>query len=457
MIMDEVLISLKKLANSKELFELRRGLGQGSELYIVGGSVRDCINKVLKKDSGKIKTDIDVASKLRPNDIKERLERAGVRVVDTGITHGTLTAVINGIQIEITTFREASARNESRFSNSIEEDLAGRDFTINAIAYDIERGSLIDLFGGIKDLQAGVLRCVGKARERLNEDPLRLLRAVRFGVAQGRLMDEELVQSIKELAPKINDVSVERVRDEFSKILVSPNPKEGVQFLLDSGLLAQFIPEILPCVGFEQNEYHIHDVFGHILDVLADTPPDLILRLVAFFHDIGKPATLSVDENNRRHFYCHETKSVELCKQVMNRLKYSNDEIHLVSLLVAEHMRTFTCGAAGVRRIIRDLGEAIDLWLVLKRADKSPTMPQDEFDKQLNDFQELLDQEREKLKEPSYGKLAVNGDDILALGIKASPLVGEILRSLEEVVLEDPSQNKKDILLQKAKDIAELK
>jgi len=438
-----------RFISKTSLKQLCKILGEDAQLYLVGGSVRELLTAAVFHDYVSKVTDFDLATNLRPESLVKKLSQAGVRTIETGIKHGTVTALLADVPFEITTFRKPSARENSSYSDSIEIDLSGRDFTINAIAYDLNNLVLVDPFNGLDDIRYKRLRAVGAAADRFEEDPVRLLRMVRFGV--GKIVEHELLDIAKSKAHLLQKVSVERLKDELSKILLSPLIREAFEQLMACDLLIQFIPEILPSVGFEQNEYHIHDVWGHTLDVLEGTPAKLELRLAALFHDLGKPASLTLDDSGKRHFYCHEKISADITKQVMRRLRFSNDEIRDVSLLVAEHMRPFTCGAAGVRRLMRDLGKMLDDWFLLKVADKSPTMSQVEFGVQIANFKNLLAQEIEKQKEPCYGKLALNGDDILSLGVKAGPLVGKILNYLEELVINNPELNQKQRLIDSVK------
>ena len=338
------------------------------------------------------------------------------------------------------------ALGRTPFSDSIEQDLSGRDFTINAIAYSVDDGELLDPFHGLDDLKAKRLKTVGSALDRFKEDALRILRMVRFGSAAGFTITKDVTDAAKALGENLKDISPERIKDELSKILVSDFPAFAFETLKECDLFKYIIPEIIPSIGFEQNEFHIHDVYGHTLDVIESTPPNLTLRLTALFHDLGKPATFSIGDDGRRHFYCHEQVSVEICKTVMQRLKFSNAEIQRVALLVAEHMRPINCGPAGVRRLFRDLGDAFDEWLLFKYADMPPAMSETEFEGLMSGFKELVAAERQKMQQPEYGKLALNGDDVLRLGVPAGPEVGKILKRLEECVIEDPSLNTKEKL-----------
>jgi tRNA nucleotidyltransferase/poly(A) polymerase len=368
-------------------------------------------------------------------------------VIETGIQHGTVLVLIDGTHLEVTTFRQPADRDVQIDARDITTDLSGRDFTINALAFCLSTYEIIDPYSGITDISAGQLRCVGDAAVRLKEDPLRILRMIRFGDAQGRTIDPETEKAAASLVKALEHISVERIRNELEQIIMSPFPSAGVSKLNTIGALPYTLPELIPSVGFEQNRYHIHDVFDHTLAVLDRTPPDRILRWSAIFHDIGKPHTLSVDAGGERHFYSHEVVSTTLSWQRMEHLRFSHDDMKQISSVVRHHMRPLSCGPAGVRRLIRDLGETLPLWRAFKDADSSPTVSTEEVVGLASSFDLLLKSELEKMATPSYGKLAVDGEDLQSIGIKPGPAMGKILKQLEETIIEDPSKNTKEILL----------
>lgn len=415
-----------------------------AELYLVGGSVRDAF-------LGAADTDLDVATSLEAFEIKRRCDSHGIRIIETGIQHGTVLAVIDETHIEVTTFRVPSSRDAHTTARDINTDLSGRDFTINAIAYDVATHTIIDPFNGVGDLERGVIRAVGSADERFIEDPLRILRMVRFGDAQGRTIETETLAAATRHVALLEKVSCERIKGELDKILLSPLPHVGIQRIHAIGALQFTIPELIPAVGFEQNKFHIHDVFEHTLWVLERTPRDLVLRWSAIFHDVGKPHTLSVDADGSRHFYSHETVSETLAKQRMKSLRFSTDDSRAIASIVRHHMRPLDCGSPGVRRIIRDLGPQLSRWRTFKSADAPPTIPVEEFSKVAERFDQMLTSELKRMAGPTYGKLAVTGDDLKALGIGPGPSMGRILKELTELVIDDPSINTKEALLAEAR------
>ncbi len=435
---------LTELCKSHLLQNVLSALGEDSECHLVGGVVRDAL-------LGESREDIDMASVLHPEEARQRLSAAGFHVVDTGIEHGTITVVSEGKNLELTTFRSPSARNETSYSDSIETDLSGRDFTINAIAFDPGTSSLVDPHGGQKDLKDKVLRAVGSASDRILEDPLRSLRAVRFGPAAGRELDVSLRAAVKDHKELLKDVSIERIRDELVKILCSPCPSPALNYLIEASILEMFLPEVMPSVGFEQNEFHIHDVYEHTLWVIERAPATELLRLSALFHDLGKPHTLSVGEDGRRHFYKHEHVSEDIAKKVMKRMRFPKKLTENVATLVRYHMRPLDCGPAGTRRLMRDLDTLFEDWLLFKRADMPPVFTEEEFQEAYDQFQEMVQTEHARTSLPEYGHLAVNGNDLIKEGMAPGKKLGTVLKALEEAVIEEPEKNQKELLLELAK------
>lgn len=443
----EASITLSELSSSAVLQTILDAL-KPAQLFLVGGAVRDAF-------FSRLSTDIDLTTNLTVEEVRSRCLAHGLRVIETGIQHGTVLIVVNNMHVEITTFRQPADRNTQMDAHDITVDLSGRDFTINAIAFCVSSHQFVDVCHGIPDLQSMLIRAVGNPHSRFQEDPLRILRMIRFGPAQGRSIDATTLEAATQLTPLLERISVERIRNELEQILISPCPAAGFIHLRDIGALPWTIPELIPTIGFEQNRYHIHDVFDHTMSVLDRTPPDRILRWTAIFHDLGKPHTLSIDEGGERHFYLHELESTTLSWKRMEHLKFSHDDMKTISLLVRQHMRPMTCGPAGARRIIRDLGEQLALWRAFKDADTPPTMPQEEIEKIAHDFDSLIESEQKKMAIPSYGRLAVNGNDLRALGIQPGPTMGRILKQLEEVIIENPQQNSRASLLQIAKKLVE--
>ncbi len=437
---------LSTLADTEPLQILHRILGPDAKLHLVGGAVREAIH------SGGT-SDLDLASIFPPERSSKLLEQAGIRVIATGIRHGTITALAGDKSVEITTFRRPGSTKPDDYSSSIEEDLHGRDFTINAIAFSLDSRAIIDPTGGVQDLNRNILRSVGHAADRYQEDPLRILRMIRFGPAQERNVESSTLSAAKSLAPELKTVSPERIRQELSHILLSAHAGAAVRTMLTTSIIEILLPEMLPSVGFEQNDFHIHDVFEHTLWVLDRCPQEKLLRWAALFHDLGKPRSLSVGEQGRRHFYNHENFSEEIAEQVMLRLKFSNDDMAAIRALVRHHMRPLECGPAGVRRLIRDLGEQFDRWRIFKRADAPPKMSDQEFSRKLGQFNDLYDAELIRRQKAGQSSLCIRGDDLIALGMAPGPKMGVLLKQLEEMVIESPDLNERTELLKRAQEL----
>jgi poly(A) polymerase len=403
--------------------------GAGHELYLVGGYVRDEL-------IGRAGLDADAATDAHPKEIKKLLRPVADHLWTVGERFGTIGAKVGEYAVEVTTYRsdlytEGSRHPEVRFGESLGEDLARRDFTINAVAADALSGEILDPFEGRKDLEAGVIRPVGEPLDRMRDDPLRMLRAVRFETTLSTpdrpfAMTPELEKAIRENARWLESISMERIRDEFEKILVSENVASGLRALVRLGLMPYIVPEFMETVNVEQEaEFHHKDVFEHTLIVVESIEPDRsesdwefsILRKAAFFHDIGKPRTLvyehrctycgaksirkTADEGEcevcggrtlpkQVHFYGHENVGAGIARRAMGRLVYPKDDIDAVVHLVANHMRPYGYAASrdpwsdsAVRRFIRDAylsrGDRelanVDTLLKLARADITGSAP----------------------------------------------------------------------------------
>ena len=396
----------------------------GHELYLVGGYVRD---KLLGGDE-EAKPDADATTGARPKEIKRLLGPHAEHLWDVGERFGTIGATVGGFEVEVTTYRsdlytEGSRHPEVRFGESLEEDLARRDFTINAIAADALTGDILDPFDGRRDLESGVIRAVGEPLDRMRDDPLRMLRAVRFGATLTRperpfALTTDLEGAIRENAGWLQSISAERVRDEFEKVLRSENVSAGLRSLVRLGLMPFIVPEFMETVEVEQEaEFHHKDVFEHTLIVVQSVENTPVLRKAAFFHDIGKPRTLVYEhrctycgakstkktpeegecENcggrtipRKIHFYGHENVGAAIARRAMKRLAYPKDEIDAVAHLVAHHMRPmgYAVGRdpwsdSAVRRFVRDTylergGRVladVDTLLKLARADITGSAP----------------------------------------------------------------------------------
>lgn len=343
----------------------------GRQLHLVGGTVRD---KLLGHDH----YDLDFATDALPGQTKLILARAKPSAVySVGEKYGTIGAVVQGRTVEITTYRSEQYAPRSRkpdvqFGDSLLGDLSRRDFTINSIAYNHTSRELVDPFDGLRDLKAGIIRAVGEPSQRFTEDPLRLLRAVRFAAQFEFRIEAGTGQAMKDCASSLRDISRERIGSELDRMLQSRRPSTGVRLLVKYGLAPFTLPEMLPMLGLHEVDYHHKDVFEHTLAVLDNCPPDLDLRWAALLHDIGKPATKSVTKGEV-HFHGHEIVGADMARRVMGRLRYDSGRIEKVGLLVAMHMRPnlydgdWTDGA--VRRLVREAGDSLDQVFALSQAD----------------------------------------------------------------------------------------
>ncbi|MBN1524495.1 MAG: CCA tRNA nucleotidyltransferase [Spirochaetales bacterium] len=427
-------------------------LGHGYAAFLVGGAVRDqLLDRTVQ--------DFDIATDARPETIMKLFKR----VVPTGLKHGTVTVLCRDHQYEITTFRTESTYTDFRhpdevqWSGSIDEDLRRRDFTINAIACNLDTGQLYDPFDGQSDIKCKIIRAIGNPLERFQEDPLRTIRACRFSAQLDFSIEQATQNAMKKTAPLIQHISEERIRDEFVKIMGSPLPSSGIKKLEESGLLTFILPELDACRGIGQGEMHSFDVYTHSLYSSDFPPKDAVgVRIAALFHDIGKADTMVVGEHEEIRFYGHEKKSREYTNNILSRLKFPNKEIHHITHLVLNHMFHYepSWSDAAVRRFIHRVGqENIQDLILLRRADQYGMNRQSMDSPLLNEFQMRIDSLLEQQHVLSLKDLAVDGSDIMEyLNIPASPQIGLILHELMETVLDDPSLNTRQKLLGIAKE-----
>lgn len=416
----------------------------GHTAYIVGGAVRDML-------LGRTPKDVDVATSATPEGVIGLFEKT----IPTGIVHGTVTVMVGDEPVEVTTFRTESGYTDKRrpdtvrFVGTIEEDLARRDFTINAMALDPASGAIVDPFGGQEDLKKRVIRAVGDATARFSEDALRILRAVRFACKLGFQIEPSTLKAAKDLIGNLNALSYERIANELMAILETERAAYGVRLLAEIGALRVFLPEVDRVVGFDQkNPHHPDDLFEHTLKVLDACPPKGTLRLGALLHDVGKPGAQVVGEDGIAHYYDHPEKGAVLADEICRRLRLPNAVRERVVFLVREHMIPPEAGPRVLRRLVREHGlEAVEELVALREADLASHADNPMGGR----LQRLLEQVR---SEGERGiQLAVNGHDLMAtLGIPEGPEVGRILRCLRSAVEEDPSRNTREGLLRLARD-----
>ncbi|PIE97584.1 MAG: polynucleotide adenylyltransferase [Treponema sp.] len=420
--------------------------GAGFQVFLVGGAVRDFF-------LGKKPPDYDLASDAKPEDVM----RIFKKVLPTGIAHGTVTILYKGLNIECTTFRADGDYSDARHPDnvnyvaSIEEDLSRRDFTVNAMAVSLPKGNIVDPFNGASDLKKCIIQTVGNPDKRFSEDALRLMRAVRFATKLNFQIEEKTFDAISKLHENIKSVSIERVRDEFSKILLSEKPIIGLRLLESTGLLKIIIPELSECRGVEQKGMHRFDVLDHSFLVCNQTPPELHLRLSGLFHDIAKPQTRAQDSYGNFTFYRHEVKGAKLTGKILKRLKFPNRLIDKVVLLIREHMFHYeeNWKSSTVRRFIARVGrENIDDLFALRQADTFGLQGEPVPPILLSEFAERIDTVLSESNVLGLKDLTVNGNDLIKIGVPKGKMVGRILYDLLQTVLDDPAQNNRKQLLE---------
>ena len=416
----------------------------GHEAYLVGGCVRDALR-------GQLPHDYDITTSALPAEVAACF--AGRTIIETGLKHGTLTLHSGGMDLEITTFRTDGVYEDHRhpaavcFARTLQEDLARRDFTINAMAYHPQTG-LVDLFGGRRDLEHGVLRCVGDPAKRFDEDALRILRALRFAAVLDFAIDAETARALSAQKELLHAVSGERIREELVRLLCGRSAASVLSSYLD--VLAAVIPELLPMKGFEQkNPHHIYDVWEHTLAVVRSIPPTSHLRLAALLHDIGKPDCFTEDANGIGHFYQHDRLGAETARRILRRLKFDNETTLRVVTLVREHGRQIEPSAKAVKRVLRRFGPEIFFDLIaLKRADAAGQSPAFAFRQDLYDRLEQMAADILSQKQCFCRKdLAVNGRGLMAAGLPAGRELGLALDKLLDAVFDEKVANEKDALL----------
>ena len=417
----------------------------GFPAYAVGGCVRDSL-------LGLTPHDYDLCTCAKPEQI------AGVfrefTLVRSGEKHGTIGVVMDGEVYEITTFRTEGGYDDSRhpgwvhFVPNLEEDLKRRDFTVNAMAYHPEQG-YIDPWGGQADLKNKVLRAVGDPTTRFTEDALRILRGVRFSVRYGLIPEENTMDAMVTLAPRLAYLARERVFEELCKLLPLVNTQD---LLLFAPILTQAIPELQKLVGFDQhNPHHLYDIYGHTVRVVDGVPPVLPLRLAALLHDIGKPDTFTLDENGAGHFYGHAEVSAKLADNILRTLRAPTHLREQVVFLVEQHMSHFVADKKVLRRRLGKHGEEnTHMLMELQQADLVGTGTADD----LSHYEEIRQLFREIAQEASclsIRDLTVDGKDLLALGFAPGPGLGAVLSCLLEQVQDEILPNEKEALLAFAK------
>ena len=431
---------------------------EGFQCFLVGGSVRDSIMGFTPKE-------YDIATNAKPEDV----QRIFKYTIPTGIKHGTILVILDDMQVEITTFRSDGNYSDGRhpdkveYTASIEDDLPRRDLTINAMAYNVLDGNLIDMFDGMKDIKNKIIRSVGNPYERFTEDGLRIMRAIRFATKLNFNIEKETFEAICHSTGMLTSIAYERIREEFNGILISDNPFRGIELLRKTGILALIMPELMQGFGVAQNRFHKYDVYYHILHTIQAVEPleteelTLLVRLAALFHDIAKPMVQKkVSKQEEPVYYNHEVVGANVAKKIMKRLKYSNAEIDFVTLLVRQHMFYYqdewTDGA--VRRFMRAVGvENIKPLLKLREADRLGSgNRKDKESKAIPKLLARIDKIIEEENAITVKDLKINGNDLMQeFNLKPGPIVGKILNYLLDLILDEPSLNDKEKLMEKTR------
>lgn len=425
-------------------------LAAGFEAYAVGGCIRDSF-------LGREPNDWDITTSAKPEEIKALFRHT----VDTGILHGTVTVLIEKESFEVTTYRIDGEYEDGRhpknvaFTDSLTEDLRRRDFTINAMAYNETRG-LVDVFGGIEDLENGIIRCVGVAEERFGEDALRMLRAIRFSAQLGYTIEPQTLQAIHKLAPSLARISAERIQTELVKLMVSSHP-EYIKIAYDTNVTKVFFPEWDKAMQTPQNHpHHCYGVGEHILHSLPEVPADKVLRLSMLLHDIAKPEVIEIDDNGVTHFHGHAVKGEAMAREILRRLKFDNDTINKVCKLVRYHdygNGGTVPGRRTVRRAVNKIGEDVfPSLLLIKRADilaQSNYLREEKLEN-LEAWSRCYEEILAAGECVSLKTLAVSGKDLIEAGFEPGKKLGDILKLLLEEVLEEPEKNTREYLLSRA-------
>ncbi len=424
----------------------------GYETYVIGGAVRDIL---LSRTPG----DYDIATSAQPSEVIAVFGEKQSH--PTGISHGTVTVVSDGMPIEVTTFRVDGDYTDSRhpedvrFTRSLKEDVRRRDFTVNAMALD-EDGTVIDFFGGIRDLKAGVLRTVGDPKERFEEDALRILRALRFSAEYGFSVEKSTSEEIFRQKDSLLLLSVERIWKEFSRLICGTYCAPILRKYFD--VFTVILPEITPMRNFEQNNpHHIFDVWEHTLAAMMVAPPTPVLRAAMLFHDIGKPSCYELGQDGIGHFRGHPKVSAVMTEQILQRLKVDTDTKETVVLLVKAHDVPLEPNLKSVRRRLAQYGEErVRLLLQVKRADISAHSVKSACRlPELDRFERILDQVIKDRLCFSFASMAADGKDLIEMGIPAGKRLGAIKKQLLNEIIDGVLPNEKSALLQRARELWE--
>lgn len=426
----------------------------GYEAYIVGGCVRDAV-------LGRTPADWDITTSAKPLQIKSIFDRT----IDTGLKHGTVTVLMEKEPFEVTTYRidgtyeDHRRPNDVTFTTNLREDLMRRDFTINAMAYN-DKDGLVDMFGGLEDLDAKVIRCVGKADDRFDEDALRMLRAVRFAAQLGFEIDQEAQDAIKRKACFLKDISAERIQVELTKLITSNHP-EMIKTCYELGMTSIFLPEFDEMMDTPQNNpHHKYNVGDHTVEALKNIDGDKVKRLAVLLHDVAKPATRTTDNQGIDHFHGHYEMGAKMSETILRRLKYDNNTIKGVKHLIEWHDFRWDdesyAGMAKVRRMVSKVGiDYFEPLLQLQRADilAQSSYMQDKKLKVLDETMAIYQEVKRNHDCLTIKDLNIDGVTLIRNGIPAGKRMGIILEKLLDMVIEEPKLNQRPVLLELAKKI----
>ncbi len=424
----------------------------GFDAYAAGGCVRDSL-------LGKEPSDWDVATEAEPQSVIDVF--SGFKAILTGLKHGTVTIIMNRKKYEVTTYRIECGYSDCRrpdaviFTKVLQSDLKRRDFTINAMAYNDKTG-LVDIFGGQDDLRRKVIRCVGDASDRFGEDALRMMRAVRFAAELDFAIEPSVLKIITEKSSLLNKISMERITEEFNKILLSDKP-ENIGILEESGLLKNFVPEFGRCMETgQESEYHAFNVGEHTIKAVSCVRKDLLLRIALFLHDIGKPECRTTDDDGSGHFHGHAAVSEDMAATIMKRMRYGRKITGEVCTLIRYHDIRLKNDSAIIRKRLAEIGaSAFFNLLEVREADIKAQNPE-YTEERLERLKKVSETARQIIEEQqciSIDQLAVNGGDLAEAGLPSGPVMGGILKELFDAVLEKPEINRREILLEMAAEL----
>ncbi|MGI6030185.1 MAG: CCA tRNA nucleotidyltransferase [Eubacteriales bacterium] len=422
---------------------------RGFSCHLVGGCVRDSLR-------GLTPHDFDLCTSALPQQVMEVFQDQ--RVIATGLVHGTVTVLWEGMPLEITTLRVDGSYSDGRhpdevsFTGDVTLDLARRDYTINAMAWDPLEQQLLDPFGGQEDLEKRCLRCVGDPDRRFGEDALRILRGLRFASTLGFGLEAQTAESLVRNRALLDRVARERVREEWSRLLCGV---EAVQVLRQyREVAAQVIPALAAMFDYPQRSpWHRYDVWEHTLHALEGSPPELVVRLALLLHDVGKPETGTVDEQGVGHFYGHARASTRLTEEILRELRYDNDTRQAVVELVRHHDALLEENPVQMKRWLRRMGESqLRRWLEVRRGDIRGQGCHPERLADVDRLEGCLERILAEKEPFSVRQLAVNGRDVLECGIPPGPAVGQVLERLLEEVWEDSARNQREWLLKRIRE-----